>query len=163
MWKMPSPPVVSNNTPLVGLFNLRRLDILTGVYESVAIPRAVEAEFLAIDRADRTAALRASGVATVRVRDSRLPRGYVGLDHGEAEVLALGYELNSPLLVLDDRKARGFALRLGFKVTGTAGLLVAAKKRGLVDAVGPLFSELQRSGLYLAPEVVRQAIELAGE
>jgi hypothetical protein len=87
MWKMPSPPVVSNNTPLVGLFNLRRLDILTGVYESVAIPRAVEAEFLAIDRADRTAALRASGVATVRVRDSRLPRGYVGLDHGEAEVL----------------------------------------------------------------------------
>jgi hypothetical protein len=52
MWKMPSPPVVSNNTPLVGLFNLRRLDILTGVYESVAIPRAVEAEFLAIDRAD---------------------------------------------------------------------------------------------------------------
>jgi predicted nucleic acid-binding protein len=43
MWKMPSPPVASNNTPPVGLFNLRRLDLLTGVYESVAIPRAVEA------------------------------------------------------------------------------------------------------------------------
>jgi hypothetical protein len=43
---------------LVGLFNLRRLDLLAGVYESVAISRAVETEFLAIDRADRTAALR---------------------------------------------------------------------------------------------------------
>lgn len=72
MWKMPSPPVVVNNTPLVGLFNLRRLDLLAGVYESVAIPKAVEAEFLAIDQADRAAALRASGVRTVGVRDSRL-------------------------------------------------------------------------------------------
>jgi hypothetical protein len=55
---MPSPPVVSKYTPLVGLFNLCQLDLLTGVYESVAIPRAVEAEFLAIDRENRTAALR---------------------------------------------------------------------------------------------------------
>lgn len=160
---MPSPPVVVNNTPLVGLWNLGRLELLSALYESVAIPTAVEAEFFATDRRKRAKALRGSGIRTARVRDPRLALSYVGLDRGEAEVLALAHEVGAPLLVLDDRKARSFAERLGFKVTGTVGVLLAAKKQGLIELLAPLLTELQVSGLYLAPEVVRRALGFAEE
>ncbi len=160
---MPSRPVVVNNTPLVGLWNLGRLDLLTALFESVVIPSAVEKEFLAKGDPGRAEALRASGVTTISVRDTRLARGFVGVDIGEAEVLALGHQLGSSLLLIDDKKARNLAERLGYKVTGTVGVLLAAKKTGLVEAVRPLLSGLQDSGLYLAPNLIEQALLLADE
>jgi predicted nucleic acid-binding protein len=53
----------------------------------------------------------------------------MGLDRGEAEVLALAEEREARLVVIDERKARRYAQRLGIPLTGTLGLLVAAKER----------------------------------
>jgi len=50
------------------------------------------------------------------------------LGNGEAEVLALGCQENNPLLVIDDALARRIAKLQEFKLTGTAGVLVKAKK-----------------------------------
>jgi predicted nucleic acid-binding protein len=55
---MPAPPVILNNTPLVALWSLDQLTLLRDLYQSVLIPPAVEAEFLAIDRVARQRALK---------------------------------------------------------------------------------------------------------
>jgi uncharacterized protein len=54
---MPDGPVVLNNTPLVALWAVGRLDLLRDLFGEVLIPAAVEAEFLAIDRSLREKSL----------------------------------------------------------------------------------------------------------
>jgi predicted nucleic acid-binding protein len=88
---------------------------------------------------------------------------YVGLDRGEAEVLALASEQTARLVIIDERKGRRYARRLGLPLTGTLGVLLAAKDKGLVPALAPLIDQLLKEGLYFAPELVDKALEIAGE
>lgn len=59
------------------------------------------------------------------------------VDKGEASAIALALELNNPLLLLDDLKARKLANQLKLKFTGTLGIVHKAKQIGLIDKVKP--------------------------
>jgi predicted nucleic acid-binding protein len=48
-------------------------------------------------------------------------------------------------------------------VKGTAGLLVLAKRRGLVPAVRPLLETMRAGGYYLAESLVNLAARQVGE
>ena len=161
---MPVGPVVANNTPLAALWVLGRLDLLRELYGEVLIPQAVYEEFLATERALRQTALaQAPWIRPVVLDKPQRSRVYVGLDQGEAEVLALAEECGARLVVMDERKGRRFARRLGVPLTGTLGVLLLAKERGLVPSLAPLLAELQEAGLYLDSVLVVQALHLAGE
>ena len=56
-------------------------------------------------------------------------------DYGEAEVIALALEKKTDLVLLDEKEAREVAERLGFRVLGTVGLLIWAKREGLIKSV----------------------------
>jgi hypothetical protein len=88
---------------------------------------------------------------------------YVGLDQGEAEVLALATEWLARLVIIDEHKGRRYAKRLGLPLTGTVGILLTAKRNGLISALAPLINQLLKGGLFLAPELVEKALELAEE
>jgi predicted nucleic acid-binding protein len=90
-------------------------------------------------------------------------RVYTGLDQGEAQVLTLAEERAARLVIIDERKGRQYAQRLELPVTGTLGLLLLAKEKGLITDLAPLLAELQDAGLYLHPDLVTQALRLAGE
>jgi predicted nucleic acid-binding protein len=157
-------PVIANNTPLVALWTLGRLDILRDLYGQVWIPRAVYEEFLASEHAQRLAALReAPWIVTVSVSNRQHVKVYVGLDQGEAEVLALAEERAARLVIVDERKGRRYAQRLGIPLTGTLGTLLLAKERSLIGSLRPMLVELQNAGLYLDSALVDRALVLAGE
>lgn len=65
--------------------------------------------------------------------------------------------------IVDDRAARNCAAALGVQVRGTLAVVVLAKQAGILPAAGPIIAELRRAGLFLADDVVRRALELAGE
>jgi predicted nucleic acid-binding protein len=50
---MPDGPVVLNNTPLVALWAIGRLDLLRDLFGEILVPQAVESEFLAQEPAGR--------------------------------------------------------------------------------------------------------------
>jgi predicted nucleic acid-binding protein len=52
---------------------------------------------------------------------------------------------------------------LGLSVVGTLGVLLAAKRTGLVAEVRPLVDELLRQGFWVAPRLVKLALLAAGE
>ncbi len=161
---MPDKPVVLNNTPLVALWALGRLDLLRDLFQEVLIPTAVEAEFLATQTVSRQAALAsAPWVRSVALKSPRRALAYAGLDQGEAEVLALAEELEARLTIIDERKARRYAERMGLTLTGTLGVLLLAKEAGLIDTVAPWMAKLQEAGLFLSPGLVREALKIAGE
>lgn len=85
------------------------------------------------------------------------------LDAGEAEAIALATELPDCEVVLDDLRARRKAMRLGLSVIGVVGLLVQAKRRGLVEARRPLLDALRARGFYVSDALCEHALKLARE
>lgn len=157
-------PVILNNTPLVALWSLGHLTLLRDLYGEVLIPQAVYEEFLATERSVRQAALdEAPWIKITPLTNPRQALVYVGLDRGEAEVLALANERSARLVIIDEHKGRRYAKRLGLPLTGTVGILLTAKHNSLVTAIAPLINQLLQEGLFLAPELVEKALELAGE
>jgi len=157
--------VVVNTTPIIALSILRQLKLLRDLYQEVAIPPAVEAEILvggATGVGIRELAA-APWVHTVPLRDPTRADLLVDLDRGEAEVIALAQERSAGLVILDERLARRHAARLGLKLTGTVGVLLRAKRKGLIEQIRPLIEEIQRSGIRLSPTLIAEALTLAGE
>src|SRR5579859_3485169 len=153
--KPPAGPVILNHTPLVALWSLGQLPLLRDLYQEVIIPEAVSEEFLATERSVRQTALdEAPWIKLLSLRNPRQALVYVGLDRGEAEVLALATERSARLVIIDEFKGRRYAQRLGLPLTGTLGVLLAAKQNGLLLAVAPLIDQLLKEGLFLAPELI---------
>lgn len=130
------PAVICNTSALQYLHQIDRLDLLPALFGQVQIPRAVAEE---LDEGKRRnvslPTLEDLSWVTVRpVRDLTLLPLVTSLGDGEKEVFALGLEATDALLVLDDRNARRYAIAAGLKVTGTLGILVLAKERGLIDS-----------------------------
>jgi predicted nucleic acid-binding protein len=85
------------------------------------------------------------------------------LDAGESAVLALAYGDPECEVVLDDLAARRCAARLGIPCFGTLGLVLAAKRLGLIAAARPLVERLREVGLYLDDELVDEVLKRIGE
>ncbi len=85
------------------------------------------------------------------------------LGKGEAASIALALELEDPLLILDDQRARKLAASLHLTFTGTTGILLVAKKRGLCPLLKPELDALINAGMWLASPLYHKLLDLAGE
>ena len=147
--------VVSNTSPLIGLSNIGKLEIPRDVFGKVFIPPAVRREFG--EELPKWVSVKAPENRPLVQALSEL------LGDGESEAIALAIELNAEFLILDDLKARKIARRLGIRVIATAGVLLLAKKRGVVGEVKPLLRELVEKGFRISNEVIDVILESAGE
>jgi len=64
----------------------------------------------------------------------------------------------SCLLLIDERTGRAVARELGFAVTGTVGIIVAARRRALIPAVRPVFEQLLDRDFRISAELIRAAL-----
>lgn len=156
---------IVNTSPFQYLYQVGRLEILSRLSGRILAPTAVAAEVaagrtLGIDLPDLdqlpwvTVASPARGV--------QLPFPH-GLGAGEIEVLTVALERGDAVAILDDRRARQAAQSLDLRVTGTLGLILDAKKSGLISAVRPVLDDLQ-ARRFRVSSVTRQALlRLAGE
>jgi len=78
-------------------------------------------------------------------------------------VLMLALELPEAVAVLDDALARRVAEALNLRLIGTLGLLIDAKRKGLISAVEPWLDQLQALRFRLAPVTRNAVLKLAGE
>ena len=54
-------------------------------------------------------------------------------------------------------------MALGLRISGVAGLLLAARQAGLIDRVRPRLERLTESGFRISPEIVEAVLAEAGE
>ena len=84
------------------------------------------------------------------------------LGAGEREVLALARESPDAIAILDDGAARRVAAVLGIRHRGTLGVLLDAKRAGLVVQFSP-FGSTSGLGFRLDARTRQDVLELAGE
>ena len=76
----------------------------------------------------------------------------------------LGFCVGDPSLwLLDDGLGRRAAELLGIPLTGTLGLLISAKNKGLISSVAPILSNLANLGFRVSPATRNAVLKLAGE
>jgi len=157
--------VICNTSPIQYLHQLELLRILHALAGQVIVPPAVvdelaEGRALGVNLPDLTAL----DWVTIRRPVSELAVPLVtDLGPGETEVLMLALESREAIVVLDDALARRVAETFGLRLTGTLGLLLNAKRAGLIPAISPLLDQLQALRFRVAPHTRAAVLKLAGE
>ncbi len=96
--------------------------------------------------------------------DIAVPDSILGWDLGAGESQVLAHCLASGhLAVLDDGEARAAAKVHAVPLVGTLGVILRARRAGLVPAARPLVEALLDFGSYLAADLVREALAKVGE
>jgi len=159
------PEVICNTSPFQYLHQLGLLHLLPTLTGGVLAPPAVVEEIdqgkqAGIDLPD----LKSLAWVTVRAPQSIAALPLVtDLGPGETQVLALALESPGSTVIVDDALARRVAEMLGLRLTGTLGVLPAAKRTGLIPRVTPILDQLETLRFRLAAVTRAAMIKLAGE
>lgn len=151
----PDNLIISDTSCLALLTNIGELNLLQRSYSKVLITPEILAE---------------SGLPLPEWIEVRSPSDkkmqeilLESLDLGEATALCLAWELQNVAIILDDLKARKAGIRMGLRVTGTIGVIVKAKQKGLVNAVRPILDKVQKTNFRVSEIIIEEAIKEAGE
>lgn len=158
--------IVSDTSPLVALAKVDALPLVQALYGEALIAPAVYRELLA-KAGPETPRLQAAlqsfiRVTTVPPAQASLTALISHLDEGEREAITLASAMNL-LLLVDEREARAVASILGMSFTGTVGVILQAKRVGLIPQVRALLEALKQSGYYLSDRLIQYALNTAGE
>ena len=85
------------------------------------------------------------------------------LGPGETETIALGLEYPGSLVILDDLLGRRAARSVGLRVTGTLGVLLKARRIGILPSMTEAIAELRTAGMWIGDELAANVIAQAGE
>jgi predicted nucleic acid-binding protein len=152
---------VSDTSPFIALNSIGQLGLLPQLFDTIAVPVAVAAELKSILLPDWVSVVSIPVVSFTRgaiphVQEARLGRG-------ETEAIHLALHLRPDRLLLDDGEGRREARRLGLQVTGVLGLLLAAKRIGLLPAVRPKVDMLRTSGFHVSEGLYQELLTSCGE
>ena len=85
------------------------------------------------------------------------------LGQGESEVLTLGLVKPKTGVVLDDLQARKCATLFDIPLIGSLGLIVLAKRKGLLNMAKPAIEQLISVGLYIDSAMLTRILIRIGE
>lgn len=158
--------VISNTSPIIALAAIGQLDLLRQLYGQVIIPEAVYQELTVTPAAPGAAAAQLLGWIAVKavVNHTVTTTLQTEVDEGEAEAIALALETQADLLLIDERRGRAVATRLGLQRVGLLGMLLEAKRRGFIPALRPVLDDLSaKATFWVSPQLYAQVLQAAGE
>lgn len=85
------------------------------------------------------------------------------LDHGESSAIALSLEMDNAILIIDDLKGRKVAEQLNLRFSGTFGLILKAKKLGMIAQVGPILEKIKNTNFRFSEGLFNLVLKQAGE
>ena len=154
-----SERLVVNTGPLIALESAGILDVLGRLPFEVVCPQEVVDELAAGPRQGPLP-------DWLHVLPLAAPLDRVALaslDRGEAAVIQLAGEQGISLVCIDERKGRMVAEAVGLRVTGTLGILIGAKRLGLLGALRPIIERMVAAGAWYDAELVRRVLASVGE
>jgi predicted nucleic acid-binding protein len=135
--------IIVDTSCLIILSKIGKLDCLKRLFKEILIPQSVLNEF-----GERVPDF--IEVYRKPIDSKTLQRPQTSLDKGESEVIALAIEKNAEGVVIDEKKGRKVAKRMGIKVIGTLGLLTLAYRKGIVEDIEQVIKEVKAQGFFIS-------------
>jgi hypothetical protein len=147
---------ISDSSPIIALEAIDRLHLLRDIYGSVTVPPAVATE---VKR------FRLPHWIDVAPLPAEMPHidGAIGLGPGETEAICLALTLLPNQILLDDGAARVAARRHGLNVIGVCGILLTAKKLGMLPTIAGDLDRLVATSFRISPRLYSELLVRAGE
>ena len=147
--------VIADTSCLISLSRIEALAVLKDLYSEIYITREIANEY-GEDLPE--------WITVREVTDLHNQQILSGiLDDGEASAIALAYQYEKTLLILDDLKGRKEAVRLGFRITGTLGVLSKAHRIGLIPELSPYIDKLKEAGFRISPQILHELLTKRGK
>jgi predicted nucleic acid-binding protein len=144
--------VILNASPLICLCKSDLYDLLPRLFTNIVVSDVVRAEVMAKGTIDYNLGkiftegwLKKADIISIHPDIAAW-----GLGQGEGSVLSYAFYNRSYWAVIDDLEARRCAESMGCRYTGTVGILVLAKKKGIIPSVRECIYRLQDAGLWLS-------------
>jgi predicted nucleic acid-binding protein len=157
---------VADSSFLIGLCMIDQLPLIPKMVKQLYVTPTVWEEVVEQGKS-RPAADELRSAAFVKVQQVR-DNNAVGmlrvfLGKGEAESLVLAQEIRNCILFVDDLRARKMAQEASIVTMGVAGFLLAAKQKGFLSELRPLFKMLRERGFRLSNILINRILQEAGE
>ncbi len=159
--------IIADAGPLIAFGKIKSLTLITKIFGKIIAPAFVLDECL-VNLAQKGAKEISEAISKKLIEPYANPE----MDHnqdifdilgaGEASAIILASQLNAPILI-DEKLGRKIAQKMGLKTIGTAGVLLLAKEKKLIDKVTPMIVELKNSGYYLSKDLIKTVLNLANE
>ena len=140
-------------------------DALQLLYQRVIVPLEVAEEIrVGGKQGIGVAELDRSPWLDIRTSHASIPAYLANaLDRGEAAVIATALERNIGLVCIDETVGRRMARLAGLNLTGSLGILIKAKQRGLPIVIADAVRRMREQGIWLSAQVIASALAAAGE
>ena len=148
------PDMICDTGPIQRLHRAEALEVLKSLYGTIVIPQAV-ADEIAQGRKEGIVLPEVEKLDWIQVRPVRDPDMVsvsTGLGPGERAALALAMQTSGSVLIIDEVLARRQAKMLRQAVTGTVGVLIKAKRSGVIPRVAPVLDLLDSRGFRILPD-----------
>ena len=151
---------ISNSSPLIAFLKKKELNLLKKLFKEIIIPEAVYEELIAkakkqegqvklLKEAIKDGLIIVKNLKNFKIAD-------LNLGKGEKEAINLCFEIENPLLLIDEKKGSSIARIFKIQTLGTLGILLLSKKRG-IKTRGDLLDNLDiliKKNFYLSSEVI---------
>jgi hypothetical protein len=157
---------VVDASPVIDLSLLGQFDLLNNLFSRVVVPEAVRQEVSAGGDRPGAAEIAQAGWLEFRPNDPLPPlpaERIAGLGPGELSVLAAALAMPADVAILDDLRARRAAKALDIQFTGTLGILLLAKRRGMLAQLRPHMTTMLQYNPFFTTALVNRILALADE
>lgn len=155
--------LVADASALIALATCDGLPWLDALFGEVLVPEAVYRE---VTLADKPQAMRLHAYLQGKIRQVDMA-DFVYLDAyadaGETQAMVLYKSAGADYLLIDDKKGRKVAQINQIKTIGSVGVLIQAKKAGLIKHVKPSIDLIIASQIYMSTELISAVLAMADE
>jgi uncharacterized protein len=134
--------VIADASCLITLDNINETDLLPKLYDHIYVTPEVAAE-IGKSLPNWVAIGSSSNLTLISELSEQL-------DIGEASSIALALEIPNCLLIIDERKGRRTARKLGIEITGTFGIIMMGFESGLIEAPDTIVERLEKVGFRIS-------------
>ena len=150
-----SKTIISDTSCFIILSKIGELELLQQLFGNVVTTPEIVAEF---------GEILPNWIEVISVQDKYKKQLFeLQVDSGEASAMALALEIENSLLIMDDYKARRLAQTLNIGYTGTIGIIILAKQKGIINSIKPILAKIKETNFHISADLELQALIQAKE
>jgi len=139
--------IIADTSFLISLSKIGEIELLRKLFNKVSITSTIAMEFhselpIWIEVIDNQS-------------DKKIKLLEQDLDKGESSAIALALELDNPLLIIDDLKARKLSKKLQINFIGTIAVLIKSIELGFIKDKRKLIEKIRSTNFHFSDELLK--------